>query len=315
MLMPSIRQLCVAACLVAGFFLAACDSPQRQMDFDKFLSENSPALKVQRDQIVATIADIKARRKELKVARSKYRSEAARTKMDYFIQQVDAELQQTEMDLKALDEKIELAMVEKDRNHADAGGLRTKESEELASLAHDALKKANELRQLMENDGEEKPTRTNVRKPSLATDPDSRSDSNPSLPRDASDKSPTGPAPAVTETSTKPKTGELPKPDPRKTQSPGPKPTAKPAPPPIDREAIQKEIRRLDAAIATTEANLNAAWDRVKAISHNHTVPVVRGSRQHQEIQLLERVIQNCETQLPGLKDRRDQLKAKLEDK
>ncbi len=264
--MQLFRPICLTSWLIAGVVLPGCDDKKREATFSEFLSENDPALKTKRDEIVAMIAEINKKRDYLKSAKRQYKSEEARTRMDYRIQQVDAELQSMKAALAAIDTKIELAMVAKDTRSADAGGLHTKESKELSDNADAVLKQANNLRRLLENEGDEPPEPKGEKKsPALLPD--------------------------------------------RLTQ---PTPSTKPATPALDREATTKEIRRLDASIATTESNLDRAWARVKVISHNHTVPVVRGTPQHQEVMALQRVIEDCEAQLPGMKNRRDELNAKL---
>ncbi|NQX02907.1 hypothetical protein HQ447_19795 [bacterium] len=83
----------------------------------------------------------------------------------------------------------------------------------------------------------------------------------------------------------------------------------------MDRETTHKEIRRLDAAVANNEANLNQAWARIKQITRNGTVPILKGSRQHVDYLVAHRVLEDCKAQLPDLQSRRDLLREQLENR
>lgn len=310
---------------------------KREENFNRFLSDYAPSLKAKRDEVRQVISGVKDKKEMLQKARKNYKSKDAIAKIDNTISQIDEELARLGKAIVSLDNKIEDAMAAKDIRKADSGGLQSGESRELLDSTDSILRQANELKQSIEDEAEGTSVPSNDQTNSAQSGEkpvNFHTDSTAPLPRDAADKSPTGPEsdfdtllreanklsqpePGGTKSPSKPNPGELPKPGSRKTPSQGskPPPPAKPAGPTRDRAAIETEIRQLDASIATHEDNLNRAWARVNAITRNHTVPVVRGSRQHQEIQAIERAIQLSESQLPGLKNRRDELKAKLEGK
>jgi uncharacterized coiled-coil DUF342 family protein len=318
--MQLIRQLGTALCLCGGFLLISCDDKERETNFNQFLSEHDPTLKSKRDEIVTMIAEIKDKRGRLRTAKSQYKSEAARAEVDRMIQQVDAELEHMQAKLAAIDSKIELAMVAKDARSADAGGLRSAESKELSENADAVLKQANELRNFLRSEGDNPGMRE-----SIAPHTDRFARSGPKAPgsgdpktREMEDEAAklSGNGAAALEVMKKTEAAHAaarntpgnPEVSPSVTK---PK-TAKPA---VDREAIQKEIRRLDASIANNEANLNQAWARIKQITRNGTVPIVKGSRQHVEYISAHRVLEECEAQLPDLKNRREMLKGQIESK
>jgi len=284
--MHLIRQFCLASCLIAGVVLPGCNDRKREATFSEFLTDHDPALKAKRDEIVGTIAEIRKQRDSLKTARKQYKSQRALDLMNYKIKQVDAELDALKGKLADFDAEIEVAMVNKDSRSADAGGLLTKESKELLDNADAVLKQAEHLGKLLDNEGEEPPP------PQIATKPPATQPVAASKSRTASQPEP------------KTKAGVRPSPPPQ---------TTKPAAPPPDREAIAKEIHRLDAAIATDEANLQRAWDRVNQMTKNLTVPIVKGSRQYVEYMPLERIIEDCESRLPAMKNQRGQLQRQLE--
>lgn len=270
--MQMIRQLGIALCLCGGVVLTSCNDKKREVNFNQFLSDHDPVLKSKRDAIVTMIAEIKEKRSRLRSAKSQYKSDAARAEVDEVIQQVDAELEHMQAKLDAIDSKIELAMVARDVRSADAGGLRSTESKELSENADAVLKQANNLRNLLEGEGESPRNQESpVSKPESATPKPKHSN-----------------------------TGEAP---------PQADPFASPA---VNREVIQKEIRRLDASISTNEANLNQARARLNQITRNGTVPIVKGSRQHVEYLIAHRVLEDCEAQLPDLKNRRELLKSQI---
>lgn len=275
--MHIIRQLGLALCLCQGTVLTSCDDKKREANFIEFIREHDPVLKSKRDDIVTMIAEIKEKRSRLQAAKSQYRSDAARAQVDEVIQQVDAELEHMQAKLDAIDSKIELAMVARDVRNADAGGLRSTESRELSENADAVLKQAKDLRNLLEGEGE--------------------------LPRNREPQAPLTKPESATPKSKPSNTGEAPlQGDPFVS-------------PVVDLEAIQREIRRLDASIANNEANLNQAWARIKQITRNGTVPIVKGSRQHVEYLQAHRVLQESEAQLPGLKNRRQILNGQIEGK
>lgn len=274
--MQTIRQLGIALCLCGGIVLTSCDDKKRQANFIEFIREHDPVLKSKRDDIVTMIAEIKEKRSRLQSAKSQYRSDAARAEVDEVIQQVDAEMEHMQAKLDAIDSKIELAMVARDVRNADAGGLRSTESRELSENADAVLKQAKDLRNLLEGEGE--------------------------APRKHEPQAPVS----------KPESA-MPKSKPSNTAGEYPIQADPFASPVVDQEAIQKEIRRLDASVANNEANLNQAWARIKQITRNGTVAIVKGSRQHVEYLQTHRVLEDCQAQLPDLRNRRELLKKQIE--
>lgn len=323
-----IRQLGISLCLCGGIVLTSCDDKKREATFTEFLSEHDPVLKSKRDDIVIMIGEIKEKRSRLRSAKSQYKSDAARAEVDEVIQQVDAEMEHMQAKLAAIDSKIELAMVARDVQSADAGGLRSTESIELSENADAVLKQANELRNLLKGEGDPPgkhestaPKPTSTGKTALQTELNANTPSKTPVSRDPEARELADEAAKLsdnvaaalqamkkmeTEDAAARNTAANPKASPSDLKPKTASPTA-------DREAIQKEIRRLDAAIANNEANLNQAWARIKRITRNGTVPIEKGSRQHVEYQQAHRVLEDCEAQLPDLKNRREALKGQLE--
>lgn len=316
-------------------------SKQQVSHFTQFLSDYDPVLKARRDEVIRVIREINGKRDELEKAKNNYKSKEAIDRIDMTIRQIKTELIKMDTDLKAMDAKIELAMAAKDIQKADRGGLKSEEADELLRSASLILRQANELQQLVENDGESPlspPKDEPPRKPKSVEDgivdlqnnkTDTSSDSvgNPSsliaAPTDPKIKALSDEvdemekiadkAAKALETIRKNEAAQAQVPKSSTSQKASPAiPKPKPA---VDREAIQKEIRRLDASIANNEENLNQAWARIENITHNGTAPIVKDSRQHVEYQQAHRVLQDCEAQLPDLKNRREVLNAQIEGK
>jgi len=146
-----LRHLATLLLVVFAALLTSCNDPEREANFNEFLESHDPALKAKRDELLLAMEGIRKKRSELRKMRSNYQSDAARNRIDGLISQADERLTQLEGALAAIDEKIELAMINRDLDRADAGGLRSKEADELNSTTQELINQANQLRAIMDN--------------------------------------------------------------------------------------------------------------------------------------------------------------------
>lgn len=143
---PSLVKLIVVALLAVGIAAASrkwrMGEELRQRDIAEFVGERDPGLKVKRDEILATIRAIKTSRDMLAARKGDYRSEAAKARLDFKLARIDGDLDSLGKALAAIDEKIELAMVERDIRSSDSGGLDAAEANELLESASGILEQA-----------------------------------------------------------------------------------------------------------------------------------------------------------------------------
>lgn len=310
--MQLIRQFGFLLCLFGLAMVTSCDDKKRETVFTDFLSEHDPVLKSKRDEIVTLIAEIKEKRDRLQTAKKQYKSEAARIEMEVMIQKVDWELEKLQSKLAAIDSKIELAMVARDIRSADAGGLRTAESKELSENADAVLQQAGELRNLLADEN-----RTSDKSKIMASERNQGSSRpTPKHPGTTGKKEATTGYANVKSDLIK----EHSKLSDSRNAEAGTKlkltdRSAQTSNNTLNGEALERELRRLEASISNNEANLNQAWARINQITRNGTVPIVKGSRQHVEYLSAQRVLEDCQIELPKLRNRRDELKEKLESK
>ena len=300
------------------------------VEIQSFLKDYAPSLAVKREETVRAIEDARVTRGKLSAKIDKYPTEEAKAIFREKVGRYDRMIRSLNKLLTTIDHEATTALANREAREIEGGGIEGMDSEALIDSAESILKQA----ALLKSDSDATPgdgSRTKAKPESPTSVNDDAAESPPATPAPKEDSlfektlkqaeklaeqvrraTETNGDPSGDETA---KADPLPVPPPKPKQPSPPKPKApvKPSTPPIDRAAIEKEIRSLNAAIATHEDNLNRAWARVREITKNHTVPVVRGSRQHQEIQAIQRAIETSEEQLPGLKNRRDELKAKLE--
>ena len=308
-----------------------------KIELQSFLKDYAPSLAVKREETIRAIEDARETRGKFSAKIDKYPTEDTKAIFRNKVARYDQMIRKLSQLLATIDQDAMIALAEREARSIEGGGIEGMDSEALINSAESILKQA----ALLKSDSESVSGPGGAPKPGAGaspSDPSSTTEGSGSLQIPPPADQPPAPESKFDKLlrqaddlakRVKTATDSIRTPEPEPADEPAPaskpapkitplsppktKPTPKPAPPPIDRAAIEGEIRRLDASIATHEANLNRAWARVNEISKNHTVPVVRGSRQHQEIQAIERAIQLSESQLPGLKDRRELLRGQLQ--
>ena len=301
-----------------------------------FLAEYDPPLSAKRAETIQAIGDNQEIRYKLRKKIDKYPSEEAKAIFRNKAERYEKMIQQLNQLLAAIDKNATIAMAQREASVDEGGGMQSADSQTLIDSAAIILKQAAALQNDLESVTNDKPTLPAATAPLLekSTKPEGtitdevlkKNDSagNPAsfLPitedpkmKALSDKADelermADKAAKALETIRKKEAASAQDPKPPANRKPAPaSPKPKPA---VDREAIQKEIRRLDASIANNEANLNQAWARIKQITRNGTIPIEKGSRQHVEYIQAHRVLEECEAQLPDLKNRREMLKGQI---
>ncbi len=301
-----------------------------------FLAEYDPPLSAKRAETIQAIGDNQEIRNKLRSKIDKYPSEEAKAIFRNKAERYEKMIQQLNQLLAAIDKNATIAMAQREASVDEGGGMQSADSQTLIDSAAIIMKQAALLQNDLKSFANDKPVLSVAS--TLLLDKDSKpagtitdlvlsktnSERNPSsllaVPEDPkmkvlSDKADelekmAAKAANALETMRKNETAAAQDPKPpanRKLAQTGQNPKRA-----VDQEAIQKEIRRLDAAIANDEANLNQAWARIKRITRNGTAPILKGSRQYVEYQQAHRVLEDCEAQLPELKNRREMLKGHL---
>ena len=149
-----------------GLLLGSCDYWKHKREaaiaqeaaLVKFLGEHDPVLNTKRANIISVTENIKQKQEKLKQLVDKYHGEAAQQKLEATINQTKSDLERMETALKKLDEKIEEAMMESDIRTVNGRGVDSKNLRDASDSADKLLTNANQLLQLIENDGEAPPT-------------------------------------------------------------------------------------------------------------------------------------------------------------
>ncbi len=139
----------LAALLIIPFVIAfsGCREAAHEADINEFLQSHDPALKAKRDELVSTITSTRNKRDKLEALVEKYRSHSAKANLQRQIGLIDTQLRQLKAALTAIDEKIEVAMVNRDIDRADAGGLRDAEATALLENTSRIINHAKDLEQ------------------------------------------------------------------------------------------------------------------------------------------------------------------------
>lgn len=318
-------------------------------EIQSYLNEYAPSLAVKRRETLRAIEEAQTTRTKLSMQIDKFPTEAAKSIFREKVGQYDLMIRKLNKLLATINHETTIALARKEAREIEGVGIGEMDSEAL--LIKDAESILSEAA-LLNSDSD--PTRGDKPNPAdsdasaprlkqnagvldqggLASSeaPENPPSPMPTPPESAADKllrktnqlsqkvkdamatlanstqdesaeSPPAPGPA-------PQSGQ----PPVRTPAPEPLP-AKPAKPFIDPAAIEREIRSLNASIATHQANLDKASARIREITKNHTRPVVSGSRQHQEIQAIQSAIETSNEALPRLSNLRDKLEAELERK
>lgn len=147
----TVRRNLSAILLILLVAVTSCNTAEREANFNEFLESHDPALKAKRDELLVVMDGIREKQAHLHAIRSNYQSEAARQRIGSLIEESATRLKNLEGALASIDEKIELAMINRDLARADAGGLRSKEADELSATTGELLDQANQLRAILEN--------------------------------------------------------------------------------------------------------------------------------------------------------------------
>lgn len=269
-----------------------------------FLAEYEPSLSARRDETILAIRSNEETRNKLRANIDEFPGEEAKAFFRGKVERYDKTIRQLNQLLAAIDSKAEIAMAQREASLTEGGGMQEADSQALLDSAAIILSQAaalqNDLEVLSNDDAA----------PSVPSEqlPDKKE--KPADPRIKELEKMADNVAAALELMNKREAEEAKHGNAPASQKPTqPSPKAEIAP---DRETIQKEIRRLDASIAIDEANLNRAWARIHQITRNGTVPIVKGSKEHVAYVSAHRILVDCEARLPGLKNRRDDLKAML---
>jgi uncharacterized coiled-coil DUF342 family protein len=139
--------------LITGAIVSCSDAERKdrvtghRTDFDQFLNTYDPVLKSRRDEIIATINELRTQRAGLNDAQVHYQSQTARKRLITEIRKVDIHLSQLEKALASIDQEIEMAMLQRDLARADAAALVTQQLTEVASASSTPLSEAGPLRE------------------------------------------------------------------------------------------------------------------------------------------------------------------------
>lgn len=315
---------------------AAIETKQFNQELVEFLAEYDPPLSTKRGETIRAIKDNQEICDKLRAKIDKYPGEEAKAIFRTKAERYEKMIQQLNQLLAAIDKNASIAMAQREASADEGGGMQSADSQLLINSASAILKQAASLQDDVESFSNDKPAPTDNTSPQLEkststtgsitednlnkTDPLGTSPplltvaEDPKM-KSLSDKADevkriTDKAAAALETMRKNEavTAQNPKSSSeQKADSPSSNP--KPA---MDREAIQKEIRRLNAAISNNEASLNQARARMNQITRNGTVPIVKGSRQHVEYLIARRSLEESESQLPELRYQRDLLNEQL---
>lgn len=295
----------------AEAILMAKERQSFKQELATFLAEFDPSLSAKRDETLRAIRDNQEIRDKLRANIEKFPTPEAKAIFQDRAERYERMIEQLNQLLTAIDKNAEIAMAQVEVSRNEGAGIQEADSQGLLDSAAMILRHSSALQEDLEaftnDDGTPSaPDEQRSNEEQEAADPKIQE-----LAAKASElEKMADQAAAALELINKNDPAQPEQENAPKSQKPT-APTRNPGPI-LDQEAIQKEIRRLDASIATKEANLNRAWARINKITRNGTIPIVKGSRQHVEYLSIHRVLTDSETQLPPLKNRREALKAKI---
>jgi hypothetical protein len=310
----AIRLVMTLISVTAAFVLAGCTEAEHEADLNEFLQAYDPALKSKRDELLSTIESTRIKRNELDALTTKYRSEAAKANLQAQIRQIDTQINQLEAALSSLDEKIELAMVSRDIDRSDAGGLRNLEAEDLLESTSRAINQAKTLQQNFDQDLAASNFSKLNNSSADKVEPlqgDGPSSLHPKTPEKAPKDLDQDLAVSNSSKLDKPSTLKAVPLQVDKSSSLHPK-SPEPASKDFDRPTLERQLRKIDAAISINEANLKKAWDTIHSLTNHGSKPIEKYSRDHSIYLSARRIRIDCEARLPVLKAQKKEIETLL---
>ena len=138
----------ISTMLLGACFLLGCSEKKKDFnrtDLNAFLSQYDPAMKVKREELVRNLALNREQISKLVLLKKSYKSQRAQLFVEKKVETLKGQGAGLEALLNEIDAAIEVSLAAKEMDAADAGGLKSSETQALLGQADRLIQQSNEL--------------------------------------------------------------------------------------------------------------------------------------------------------------------------